>query len=232
MADGAVVIVGGTSGMGNRLAATFSARGREVLITGRDAGRAEAVAAEIGGNTRGAGLDLAEPGTIDGGLDGVERVDHVVLVAIDRDTNSVREFDFEAALRLVTLKLVGYAEVLHCLHSRMHDESSVLLFGGLAKDRPYPGSTTVTSVNGAVTTMIRTFATELAPVRVNAIHPGIVGDSPYWRDNAAMLDQVKARTPTGRLVTMDDVIGASLFLLENRAVNGVNLPVDGGWIMF
>jgi NAD(P)-dependent dehydrogenase (short-subunit alcohol dehydrogenase family) len=232
MADGAVVIVGGTSGMGNRLAATFSARGREVLITGRDAGRAEAVAAEIGGNTRGAGLDLAEPGTIDGGLGGVERVDHVVLVAIDRDTNSVREFDFEAALRLVTLKLVGYAEVLHCLHSRMHDESSVLLFGGLAKDRPYPGSTTVTSVNGAVTTMIRTFATELAPVRVNAIHPGIVGDSPYWRDNAAMLDQVKARTPTGRLVTMDDVIGASLFLLENRAVNGVNLPVDGGWIMF
>jgi NAD(P)-dependent dehydrogenase (short-subunit alcohol dehydrogenase family) len=231
MADGAVVIVGGTSGMGNRLAATFSARGREVLITGRDAGRAEAVAAEIGGNTRGAGLDLAEPGTIDGGLDGVERVDHLLLVAIERDTNSVREFDFEAALRLVTLKLVGYAEVLHCLHSRMHDESSVLLFGGLAKDRPYPGSTTVTSVNGAVTTMIRTFATELAPVRVNAIHPGIVGDSPYWRDNAAMLDQVKARTPTGRLVTMDDVIGASLFLLENRAVNGVNLPVDGGWII-
>jgi NAD(P)-dependent dehydrogenase (short-subunit alcohol dehydrogenase family) len=46
-----------------------------------------------------------------------------------------------------------------------------------------------------------------------------------------MLDQVKARTPTGRLVTMDDVIGASLFLLENRAVNGVNLPVDGGWII-
>jgi NAD(P)-dependent dehydrogenase (short-subunit alcohol dehydrogenase family) len=231
MADGAVVIVGGTSGMGNRLAAAFSAQGREVLITGRDAGRAEAVAAEIGGNTRGAGLDLAEPGTIDGGLDGVELVDHVVLVAIERDTNSIREFDFEAALRLVTLKLVGYAEVLHCLHSRMHDESSVLLFGGLAKDRPYPGSTTVTSVNGAVTTMIRTFATELAPVRVNAIHPGIVGDSPYWRDNAAMLDQVKARTPTGRLVTMDDVIGASLFLLENRAVNGVNLPVDGGWII-
>lgn len=231
MADGAVVIVGGTSGMGHRLAATFSARGREVLITGRDAGRAEAVAAEIGGNTRGAGLDLAEPGTIDAGLDGVERVDHVVLVAIERDTNSVREFDFEAALRLVTLKLVGYAEVLHCLHSRMHDESSVLLFGGLAKDRPYPGSTTVTSVNGAVTTMIRTFATELAPVRVNAIHPGIVGDTPYWRDNAAMLDQVKARTPTGRLVTMDDVIAASLFLLEHRAVNGVNLPVDGGWII-
>jgi NAD(P)-dependent dehydrogenase (short-subunit alcohol dehydrogenase family) len=229
MADGAVVIVGGTSGLGRRLAATFAGRDREVLITGRDAGRAEAVAAEIDRRTRGAALDLAEPRTIKAGLDGLGRVDHVVLAAIERDSNSVRKFDFEAALRLVTLKLVGYAEVLHCLHSRMHDESSVLLFGGLAKDRPYPGSTTVTSVNGAVTTMIRTFATELAPIRVNAIHPGIVGDSPTWKDNAAMLEQVKARTPTGRLVRMDDVIDASLFLLQNRAVNGVNLHVDGGW---
>jgi len=231
MADGAVVIVGGTSGMGRRLAETFAERGREVVLTSRDPGRAGAVAEEIGGHTRGAALDLAEPRTIETGLDGMGEVDHVVLAAIERDSNSVREFDVEAALRLVTLKLVGYTEVLHCLHSHMHDDSSVLVFGGLAKDRPYPGSTTVTSVNGAVTTMIRTFATELAPIRVNAIHPGIVGDSPYWRDNAAMLEQVKGRTPTGRLVTMDDVIDASVFLLENRAVNGVNLPVDGGWII-
>ena len=90
----------------------------------------------------------------------------------------------------------------------MHDESSVLLFGGLAKDRPYPGSTTVTSVNGAVTTMVRTLAIELAPVRVNALHPGIVGDTPNWKDNAAMLDAVRAKTPTGRLATMADVTDA------------------------
>jgi NAD(P)-dependent dehydrogenase (short-subunit alcohol dehydrogenase family) len=143
----------------------------------------------------------------------------------------VREFDLAGALRLATLKLVGYTEVLHALCDRMHDDSSVLLFGGLAKDRPYPGSTTVTSVNGAVTTMVRTFAIELAPIRVNAIHPGIVGDTPYWEGNDAMLDAVKARTPTGRLVKTEDVVGASLFLLENPAVNGVNLPLDGGWIM-
>ncbi len=86
----------------------------------------------------------------------------------------------DRAIRLATLKLVGYTEVLHCLCTRMHDDTSVLLFGGLAKDRPYPGSTTVTSVNGAVTTMVRTLATELAPVRVNALHPGVVGDSPAW----------------------------------------------------
>jgi NAD(P)-dependent dehydrogenase (short-subunit alcohol dehydrogenase family) len=231
MADGAVVIVGGTRGLGRALAEVFAAEGRPVVITGRDPARSDAVAKEIGGDTRGLALDLAEPRAIAGCLDGVGAVDHVVLAAIERDSNTVREYDLEPALRLATLKLVGYTEVLHCLHPRMHDETSVLLFGGLAKDRPYPGSTTVTSVNGAVTTMVRTFATELAPVRVNALHPGIVGDSPTWADVTDMLDNVKARTPTGRLITMEEVTDAALFLLRNRAVNGVNLPVDGGWVM-
>jgi NAD(P)-dependent dehydrogenase (short-subunit alcohol dehydrogenase family) len=79
--------------------------------------------------------------------------------------------------------------------------------------------------------MVRTFATELAPVRVNAIHPGIVVDSPAWENAAEMLERTKARTPTGRLATMDDVADAALFLLENRAVNGVNLTVDAGWLL-
>ena len=231
MAEGTTLIVGGTRGIGRHLAQQFARRDRRVVISGRDTEHAESVAGEIGGDTSAVALDLTEPAEIGTALERIRTVDHVVLAAIDRDANSIREYDIERAIRLATLKLVGYTEVLHCIHSRMHDYSSVLLFGGLAKDRPYPGSTTVTAVNGAVTTMVRTFATELAPVRVNAIHPGIVGDSPAWVNNAEMLDRVMARTPTGRLVTMDEIVDAATFLLENTAVNGVNLPVDGGWVM-
>jgi NAD(P)-dependent dehydrogenase (short-subunit alcohol dehydrogenase family) len=231
MADGAVVIVGGTAGLGRELAQAFADRGRRVVITGRDGARAEAIAKELGGNTTGLAFDLAEPHDIAGALSGVDRVDHIALVAIERDVNTVRDYDIARAIRLATLKLVGYTEVLHCLHPRLHDDSSVLMFGGLAKEKPYPGSTTVTSVNGAVQTMVRTLAIELAPVRVNALHPGIVGDSPYWKGNQAVLDATKGKTPTGRLVTMADVTGAALFLLENPSVNGVNLALDGGWVM-
>ena len=46
-----------------------------------------------------------------------------------------------------------------------------------------------------------------------------------------MLEAVRARTPLGRLVTMDEIVGAATFLLENGAVNGVNLEVDGGWLL-
>lgn len=230
MAGGSTVIVGGTSGLGRHLAERFARAGRNVLITGRSRQRTEAVAHEIGGSVVAAALDLTEPERIADALAPVGRVDHLVLAAIERDSNSVRTYDIQGALRLATLKLVGYTEVIHCLCDQMHENSSVLLYGGLAKDRPYPGSTTVTSVNGAVTTMVRTLASELAPVRVNALHPGIVGDSPAWVNAAQMLADVKRRTPTGRLVTMEEVTDAAVFLLENPAINGVNLPVDGGWV--
>src|SRR3970040_1154411 len=94
---------------------------------------------------------------------------------------------------------------------------------------PYPGSTTVTTVNGGVAALIHTLAIELAPIRFNAIHPGIVGDSPFWEGKA--LDAILARTPTNRLATMSDVVDATVFLLENRSVNGVNLYVDGGCVL-
>jgi len=69
-------------------------------------------------------------------------------------------------------------------------------------------------------------------VRVNAVHPGIVGDTPAWADKPdSVLDPVRARTPIGRLVTTDEIVDASIFLLENGGVNGVNLEVDGGWLL-
>ncbi|MGH3265883.1 MAG: SDR family oxidoreductase, partial [Trebonia sp.] len=228
MAPGTVVIVGGTQGLGRRLAERFVQDGHQVVLTGRDTARAQQVASELGTSARGCALDLAEPHDIGACLRGVENVDHVVLAAVERDSNSVREYDVARAIRLATLKLVGYTEVVHALHDTLHDRSSILLYGGLAKERPYPGSTTVTSVNGAVATMVRTFAIELAPVRVNALHPGIVGDSPAWVDNDAVLDAVIKRTPTGRTITTEEVTDAALFLLRNGAVNGVNLYVYGG----
>ena len=231
MSTGNVVIVGGTQGLGRELAQSYADEGRDVVVTGREGQRAKAAAQEIGGNTSGAGFDLAEPQTIAERLDSVGDVDHLVLAAIERDTNSVREYDIAAALRLVTLKLVGYTEVIHALGSRLRPESSILIYGGLARDRPYPGSTTVTTVNGGITALVRTLVIELAPIRVNAMHPAIVGDSPQWRDMPPERMQLLVdRTPIGRLVTMAEVVGAARFLLENQAINGTNLAVDGGWL--
>lgn len=229
MGEGLVLVVGGTRGIGREIAAHYHGRGQPVALTGRDPERAVAAAAELGDGVVGIGFDLTAPETIAPALADVGTVSRLVLASIMRDDNPVRGYKIPEAIELTTMKLVGYPETVHALHDRFADDASVVLFGGRAKDRPYPGSTTVTSVNGGIASLINTLAIELAPVRFNAIHPGITGDSPQWADKP--LDAVLARTPTKRLVTMADVVDATVFLLENPAMNAENLYVDGGWML-
>ena len=231
---GSVVIVGGTSGIGLALAQRYAGDGRHVVITGRDAERCKEVAETILGTSgvEACGFDLAEPDSIGEALDSIDQVDRLVLAAIERDDNALSEYDVTRATRLVVLKLVGYTEVIHAMAPRLGGDASILVFGGLAMMRPYPGSTTITTVNGGVSSMVRSLAIELAPVRVNAIHPGIIGDTPTWSAKPPeVLERVRVRTPLGRLVTTEEIVDAATFLLENGAVNGINLPVDGGWLL-
>lgn len=226
---GSVVVVGGTRAIGLEIARHYAARGETVVLTGRDPANVAAAVAAIGGAISGLTFDLSEPASIGPALASVGPVKHLVLAAIDRDANTVADYDITRALRLVTLKLVGYTEVIHALRSRLTDDASVVLFGGMAKERPYPGSTTVSTVNGGIVGLTRSLVEELKPLRANSIHPGIVGDSPFWAEKPAAIEHYTSLTPTGRLATMSEMVGAVAFLLENGAVNGVDLIVDGGW---
>ncbi len=229
---GTVVVVGGTCELGKHLAKHYADKGHHVVVTSRDLGRAQATAKEIGGNVIGIAVDLSQPHQIAAALAGIEDVQHLALVALHRDENKVREYNIDEAIKLVTLKLVGYTECVHVLCSKMSEDSSIVIYGGLARNQPYPGSTTITTVNGGVSTLINSLAIELSPIRVNAIHPGQVGDSPVWAAKPKeVLDNLKSRTALGRLVTIEDVTHAAVFLLENRGVTGVNLRVDGGRMM-
>jgi NAD(P)-dependent dehydrogenase (short-subunit alcohol dehydrogenase family) len=226
------VVIGGTSGIGLEVARARAERGDEVVLTGRDAGRAAEVAASVGASVSGIALDLNDPHGLAGALADVGEVDRLVVAAIERDQNTIADYDLDRATRLAVLKLVGYTEVIHTLLPRMNPESSVVVFGGRAKDRPYPGSITVSTVNGGVVGLVNALALEMAPIRVNALHPGIVGDSPFWSGKPeGVLDGYVSRTPTRRLASMADIVDGVNFLLENRGVNATNLYVDGGWLV-
>ncbi|MFB3739313.1 MAG: SDR family oxidoreductase [Candidatus Velamenicoccus archaeovorus] len=229
MGDAAVVVVGGTSGLGLGVARRYAGQGRRVVLSSRDPGRAAEVASALGERASGVALDLTEPEGIAPALADVGPVDRLVIAAIDRDENTLRDYVPAKAIRLATLKLVGYTEVVHALMPGLTEDASVLLFGGLAKERPYPGSTTVTTVNAGVTGMVRSLMHELAPVRVNSIHPAFVADTPYWMEKTEALERARAATPSGRLVMTEDIVDAAVFLLENPGMNGTDLFVDGGW---
>jgi NAD(P)-dependent dehydrogenase (short-subunit alcohol dehydrogenase family) len=232
MAKGTVVIAGATNELGKAIAKHYVERGHRVVVSSRTMERAEALAKELGGDTVPVAFDMAEPHTIAPALADVDDVLHLVVMGVYRDDNTVREYNVDEAIKLVTLKLVGYTECVHVLHPKMRENASILVFGGLAKDQPYPGSTTITTVNGAMSSLIKSLAIELSPIRANAIHPGQVGDTPAWMSKPKeVLDNLRSRTAMGRLVTIAEVTDAAVFLLENGGVNGVNLQVDGGRMM-
>ena len=155
-----VLVAGGSSGIGLELAKDLVAGGDRVVLTSRSREKAEEVAAELGDGVTGIALDVSEPEGIADQLRSVGRLDGVVMVAIERDANSIREYDIARARRLVTLKLVGYAETVHTLLDRLEPsvDTGIVLFGGRAKDAPYPGSTTVSTINGGVDGLMNTLA--------------------------------------------------------------------------
>jgi NAD(P)-dependent dehydrogenase (short-subunit alcohol dehydrogenase family) len=233
MSQRTIVVVGGTRGIGLEIARAIVARGDRVVLTGRDPGRAADTAASLGTDAVGLALDLAEPGTIAESLAPVGDVQGLVLCGVERDSNTARDFAIDRATRLATLKLVGYVETVHVLLDRLVPsvDTGVVLFGGVARHRPYPGSLTVSTTNGGVEGMVTALAFELAPIRVNVLHPGIIGDSPFWAEKTAALEGYRARTPGGELATVKDVAEATLFLLENRGVSAAALHVNRGTLI-
>ena len=229
MSATSLVIGGASEGVGGVLARKFAGRGDNVIVTSRDSSRAEAAAKEIGGVTRGLAIDLSQPATIAAALDTVTEVDNVVITAMESVPVTLADFRIDDAVRSVTIKLVGYAEAVRVLRDRFRPGASVVLFGGLAKERPYPGSTMVTTFNAGLTGLVKTLAAEIAPHRVNAVHPGLIGDSPKWRD--VPNHPHVAATPIGRLVTMAEVADATDFLLRNAGMNAQDLYIDGGFLI-
>ncbi|ASU78619.1 short-chain dehydrogenase [Actinopolyspora erythraea] len=220
------MIVGGSAGLGLAVARQRVERGDHVIVTSRCEQRADRAAQQLPGPARGVGLELTEPRSFADALSEINRIDRLVLAATERGGAALPELNVDEATRVVTAKLVGYLELTRLLRPRFSAEASVVLFGGTAKDRPEPRSTLTTVTTQAVSGMVRTLASQLAPHRVNAIHPGAVGDSPRWASTPE--PPGLARTPIGRLVTTAEVVHAVEFLLTNTGINAQDLHLDGG----
>lgn len=231
MSNRNVLIVGSSTGIGLELAKALVARGDRVVVTSRDSQMAQSVATRLGPSAQGLALDLSRPEGIADQLAEVGPLSGVVLAAIERDANTIRDFNLATAQRMLGIKLIGYAEVIHAVLDRIEPtvDSGIVLFGGRAKDAPYPGSITVSTANGGIDGLMNALALELAPIRVNALHPGIIGDSPFWASRPEAVAGYERRTPGGNLAEMADITDAAQFLLFNRGVSAHSLNVDRGW---
>ncbi|PZO82016.1 MAG: short chain dehydrogenase [Mesorhizobium amorphae] len=207
-----VLVVGASGGIGKATADAFAAAGAEVARPGRDA------------------LDLLDETKIARFFEGEAPFDHVVIAAASTKTGPAAALGLDDAQAAMNSKFFGAYRIAR--HARIVDGGSLTLVSGFLSTRPSASSVLQGAINAALEALARGLALEKAPVRVNAVSPGLV-DTPLWggmaeADRRAMFEGVAKRLPARRIGQPQDIAQAILFVAANPFVTGTTVTVDGG----
>ncbi|GHI05890.1 short-chain dehydrogenase [Streptomyces cellostaticus] len=228
-----VVVMGGSSGIGEATAASFAADGAEVVITGRGQDRLDAAAARIEGKVSTYRLDAADRSAVDAFFDRSGPVDHLVLaLSGSKGGGAFAELDLAELAAGFDGKFWPHVNVLQAALPALRPGGSVTLVTAASARAALPGTAGLAAINGALEAMVPPLAVELAPLRINAVSPGVV-DTPWWdavpaEQRGALFDGFAASTPVGRVGRPEDIARAVHMLAANDFVTGVVLEATGG----
>jgi NAD(P)-dependent dehydrogenase (short-subunit alcohol dehydrogenase family) len=224
-----VVVLGGSSGIGYATAEAAKARGASVVVVSRSPRQA---AERLG--VAGRAADLSDPDAVAGVLADLGGIDHLVYTAGDAlSLMPLADFDLGRAHGFFEVRYFGALSAVRAALPRLRPGGSITLTTGTAGDRPTPGWSVAASICGAVESLTRALAVELAPIRVNAVKPGVTR-SPMWGAGEAVehLYAETAKTvPLGRPGEVADVADAIVYLMAQSYTTGTILPVDGGALL-
>ena len=222
-----VVIMGGTSGIGLATAEKLTAAGAEVVVTGRDPDRLAAVGARA---ARAVAVDGTDAEQVAAFFAELGEFDHLVL-AFSPGAHALKPLREITAADLQTAfagKLFGYVTAVQ--HARV--TGSVTMVSAASARSAFPGTVVLAAVNGSIERLVSPLARELAPVRVNAVSPGVI-DTPWWSFLPADAREAQfagfgAELPVGRVGRADEVADAIVYLINAGFVSSTVLSVDGG----
>jgi NAD(P)-dependent dehydrogenase (short-subunit alcohol dehydrogenase family) len=226
-----VLVVGRGSGIARAIAEAARGEGAAVIVAGRSEEKlAEAYDDEAGVTVE--SVDLTDDDSIAGLARRVGPVDHVVSTASARARGLIGDLDRDAVRLSFDTKVIGPLMLARAFRDEIKDGGSILIFSGVSAFDTEPGTLAVAITNVAADTLTRSLAVELAPIRVNAISPGVV-DTGAWdalgEDGKARLFAAKREhNPARRIGAPSDIADAALFALGNTFLTGVTLHVDGG----
>lgn len=216
LANHTVLVVGGTRRLGAAVAAASAAQGAHVTVSSHSPRDDKAVH-----------IDLRDEASVAAAARRLGAVDHLISTASLSYSAPVRELELSRIQDAIAAKITG--PLLLAKHFQIRH--SLTLFSGQVAWRPGAGSYTTGITNGAVAFAARHLAAELAPVRVNAISPGIV-DSGLWdtrgAEKAAFLSAAASRTLVGATGSVQDVVDAVLWIMSAAFLTGETVRLDGG----
>jgi NAD(P)-dependent dehydrogenase (short-subunit alcohol dehydrogenase family) len=231
-----VVVIGGTSGIGLAVAEGAALEGAELVVASRRQESVDAALKRLPEGTAGRVLDATDEDAVRGFFERVGDFDHLVYTAGEALLlESLAETDPGRARRFMDTRLWGaYTVVKYCAGS-VRAGGSVVLTTGTAAHRPLPGSTAASALCGAMEALTRALAVELAPVRVNAVSPGLVRTD-LWRDlpeteREGLFASSAGSLPVGRVGEPADVAEAYLYLMRAGYSTGSVVTVDGGGVL-
>ena len=228
-----IVVVGGSSGMGLAAAQALAKIGAAVVIAGRSQEKLDKAKASISGDVQTYSLDFTDESKVSDFFTKNGKIDHLVVAAAGAPAwGTFLELDMAALRSAFDTKFWGQFYCTRYAAPHLRPDGSITLFVGAACRTAIPGTAGLAAVNGAILQMAYTLAKELAPLRVNAISPGMVDTPAYdWMNleqKQAMFEQTGKNLPVKRIGRPEEIAEAVVFLVTNGFVTGTVLDVDGG----
>ena len=173
-------MLGGTSGIGLATAVAAAEHGAEVTVVSSNRVKVEHALRTLPPGSRGHAVDLTDTAQVRALFDSVGAIDHLVFTAGELLTlMPLDTLDLDMAKEFFALRYFGALGSVQIAAPHIRPGGSITLTTGTAKDRPGPGWSVAASICGAIDALTRALAVELAPIRVNAVCPGVVR-SPPW----------------------------------------------------
>jgi NAD(P)-dependent dehydrogenase (short-subunit alcohol dehydrogenase family) len=234
--DKRVVVLGGTSGIGLAVAEQAASQGASVIIASSSAERVQKAVASIGGGAQGQAVDLSDERAVATFFSKLGTFDHLVFTAGDSlHLHDLAATDLQQARRAFELRYWSALAAVKYGSPQIRKGGSVVLTTGIAGRRPQSGWVMAASVCGAIEALTRALAIELAPIRVNAVSPGVVRTNLWQNMSSAereqLFESVGKRLPVGRIGEAHDIAQAYLFLMQEGFGTGQTVVVDGGTLL-
>lgn len=231
-----VVILGGSSGIGLSVAEQAASQGAELVIASSNAERLQKAVEKLEGNAPGHTLDLTDESAVENFFAKLGAFDHLVFTAGDSlKLHDLATTDLKQARRAFELRYWAALAAVKYGSKSIRKGGSIVLTTGVAGQRPHKGWVVAASVCGTIEALTRALALELAPIRVNAVSPGVVRTNLWQNMTAAererLYESVGSSLPVGRVGEAHDIAQAYLFLMQEEFSTGQTLIVDGGTVL-
>jgi NAD(P)-dependent dehydrogenase (short-subunit alcohol dehydrogenase family) len=235
LAQKRLLIIGGSSGIGLATAQQAAAASAQTIVAGRSESKLQAAVTSIGGDVTAYPVDLTDDGSVKSLFEQVGALDYLVITGPAPNFGHFLELDTEQVHQEFEGKFWGQYRAVKYAAPHLDKTGAIVLMSGAYSARPVPGATSLAAVQAGIEGLVRGLAIDLAPIRVNAISPGLT-DTPlihdFFADETArktLYDEQVQTLPARRIGTSDDIAESILYLLTNRYTTGSTLFPDGGY---